>query len=146
MEILIGAAVIIILLALLGVDIWYILLGIIALVALAALFVTAMFSVSMVWLLRSERCSGEFLKFSEGKRFEYAVYRIDGGEYGNIFPAEMVLREKLYKPETPVKLRLYRKKSVFDRNAALTTAIGLPVSLLITAAFGGGLMLLLGIV
>ncbi len=146
MEILIGAVVIIILLALLGVDIWYILLGVIALVALAALFVTVMFAVSMVWLLRAERCNGEFLKFSAEKRFEYAVYLIDGMEYGNIFPAEMVLREKLYKPESPVKLRLYRKKSVFDRNAVLTTAIGLPVSLLITAAFGGGLLFLLGII
>lgn len=146
MEILIGAAVIIILLALLGVDIWFILLGIIALVALAALFVTAMFSVSMVWLLRSERCSGEFLKFSEGKRFEYAVYRIEGGEYGNIFPAEMVMRERLYKPGEPVKLRLTKKGSVFDRNAFLTTVIGLPVSLLITAVFGGGLAFLLGLI
>ena len=144
MEILLGAVIIIILLALVGVDIWYILLGVIALVALAALFTAGLFAVGTVMLLRAKRCFGEFLRFDEGKRFEYAVYSIDGGEYGNIFPAEMVLREKLYKPETPVKLRLYRKKSVFDRNAALTTAIGLPVSLLITAAFGGGLMLLLG--
>ena len=45
MEILLGAVIIIILLALVGVDIWYILLGVIALVALAALFTAGLFAV-----------------------------------------------------------------------------------------------------
>ena len=146
MEILLGAVIIIILLALVGVDIWYILLGVIAIVALAALFTAGLFAVGTVMLLRAKRCFGEFLRFDEGKRFEYAVYSIDGVEYGNIFPAEMVMRKRLYKPGEPVKLRLTKKGSVFDRNAFLTTVIGLPVSLLITAVFGGGLAFLLGLI
>ncbi|MGN1339721.1 MAG: hypothetical protein ACI4WS_05475 [Oscillospiraceae bacterium] len=145
MEILLGAVMIIILLALVGVDIWYILLGVIALIALAALFTAVLFAVGAVMLLRGRRCSGMFLRFDEGKRFEYAVYSIDGGEYGNIFPAEMVMRERLYKPDVPVKLHLTKKGHVFDRNAFLTTVIGLPVSMLITAVFAGGFAMLLGL-
>ena len=145
MEILLGAVVIIILLALLGVDIWYILLGVIALITLAALFTAGLFTVGTVMLLRSQRCSGEFLRLDEGKRFEYAVYSINGGEYGNIFPAEMVLRERLYKPEIQVKLYLTKRGSVFDRNAFLTTVIGLPVSLLITFLFAWALGFLTGL-
>ena len=144
MEILLGAVVIIILLGLLGVDIWYILLGVIALVTLAALFTAVLFAAGAVMLLRSRRCSGVFLRLEEGKRFEHAVYSIDGGEYGNIFPAEMVMRERLYKPGVPVKLRLTSKGHVFDRNAFLTTVIGLPVSLLVTLAFAGILLVLFG--
>lgn len=145
MEVIIGAVIIIFLLVLLGVDIWYILLGIIALIALAALFTAVLFAVCVVWLLRSRRHSGEFLRFEEGKRFEYAVYRIDGAEYGNIFPAEMILRERLYKPETPVTLRLSGSR-VFDRNAFLTIVIGFPLSLLIFLAFVWVLLLLLGMI
>lgn len=147
MEILVGAVIIIILLALLGVDLWYIFLGIIALVALAGLFVTVFFAVSTVWLLRSERRSGVFVRFSEGKRFDSAVYEIDGAEYGNIFPAEFVLRDRLYKPDETVSVRLSKsRRVVFDKNAVITTAVGLPMSIIITAAFGGGLLFLLGVI
>lgn len=146
MEVLLGAVVIIFLLALVGVDIWYILIGVIALIALAALFTAWMFAVGVVMLLRAKRCEGEFLRFDEGKRFEYAVYFIDGGEYGNIFPAEMVWRKRLYKTGVSVKLRLTKKGSVFDRNALLTTVIGFPMSLLITLAFGGAFLVVLGLI
>ncbi len=145
MEILIGAAVIIILLILMGVDIWYILVGGAALVALAAVFTSAFFTVCVVMLIRSKKCAGVFVEFGEGKRFDAAVYRIDDRDYRCIFPAEMVLRDKLYRPGKPVKLRLTRGGRVFDRNALLTSAIGLPMSLVIADVFAGGLLMLLGL-
>lgn len=145
MEILIGAVMIVIILLLFGVDMWYFLVGGCILVALAAVFTTVFFAVCMVMLLRSEKCTGAFLKFGEGKRFEAAVYQIDDRECRCIFPAEMVLRDKIYKPGIPVKLRLTRAGRVFDRNATLTTAIGLPMSLVIADVFVGGALMLLGL-
>ena len=37
----------------------------------------------------------------------------------------------------------WRSHRVFDRNALITSLVGLPVSLLIAAGFGGGLLMLL---
>ena len=144
MEILVGAVIIIIILLLLGVDMWYFLVGGAALVALAAAFVAVFFSVCAVMLLRSKKCTGQFSKFIEGKRFEAAVYQIDEREYRCAFPAEFVMRDRIYKPGRPVKLRLTRGGRVFDRNAFLTVLVGLPVSIIAAFAFGGGMGMLLG--
>lgn len=146
MEILLGAAIIVILLLLLGVDMWYFLIGGIALVALAAVFTAVFFTVCAVMLIRSERHTGVFLKFGEGKRFEAAVYEVDGRECRCVFPAEMVLRDKIYKPGRPVELRLTRGGRVFDKNAFLSAVIGLPTSLVIAFAFSAGLLTLLGLI
>lgn len=95
-------------------------------------------------LLRSEKKSARFVRFESGQRFESAVYLIDGSEYGNVFPAEFVMRGKLYRSDREVTVRLARRSHrVFDRNALITSLVGLPVSLLIAAGFGGGLLMLL---
>ena len=55
-------------------------------------------------------------------------YETEKGELPNIFPAEFVMRDKIYKPEKTVRLRIDRRgKFVFDRNARLTILFGLPL-------------------
>lgn len=145
MEILVGIVMIVIILLLAGVDMWYFLVGGAVLVA-AALFTSAFFIVCTVMLLHSRRCAGVFLRFAEGKRFDAAEYLIDGEPHRNVFPAEFVMRERLYRPDKTVKLHLTRSGRVFDGNALVTTIIGLPLSLLTAAAFGAGALILTGII
>ena len=137
MEIIIGIIFVILILLLTGLDIGWIIIGI---AGLTAVF----FAVCWVMLLRSEKKSARFVRFESGQRFESAVYLIDGSEYGNVFPAEFVMRGKLYRSDREVTVRLARRSHrVFDRNALITSLVGLPVSLLIAAGFGGGLLMLL---
>ena len=143
MEIIVGAVLIILILMLAGLDIRYIIMGIACLVALGALLTASFFAVCWVMLIGSKKKTAQFVRFDRGKRFESAVYLIDGVEYSNIFPAEFIMREKLYHPGRDVSVRLSRNSRVFDKNALMTSAVGLPVSLLIAAAFGGGLLIIL---
>lgn len=144
MEIIIGIVFVILILLLTGLDIGWIIIGIAGLTALAALFTAVFFAVCWVMLLRSEKKSARFVRFESGQRFESAVYLIDGSEYGNVFPAEFVMRGKLYRSDREVTVRLARRsRRVFDRNALITSLVGLPVSLLTAAGFGGGLLMLL---
>ncbi len=140
MGIIIGLVLVVVILLLAGVSLSYIIIGIAGLVALAALFTLVFFAVCWAGLLCSVRKKAHFTRFERGNRFEAAVYSIDGEEYCNVFPAEFVFREKLYKPEREIVVRVTRlgrgKRCVFDRNAFITSIVGLPVSLLIFAAFG----------
>lgn len=145
MEILIGVVLVAVILLLVGVDMWYFLVGGAALVALAAVFTGVFFCVCGVMLLRSRRCTGEFSRFAEGKRFEAAEYLVGARLHRNVFPAEFVLRERLYRPGKPVKLFLTRSGSVFDRNALITTLVGIPLSIGTALAFGGAFFLLVGV-
>ena len=99
MEIIIGIVFVILILLLTGLDIGWIIMGIAGLTALAALFTAVFFAVCWVMLLRSEKKSARFVRFESGQRFESAVYLIDGSEYGNVFPAEFVMRGKLYRSD-----------------------------------------------
>ena len=71
----------------------------------------------------------------EGSAFERAVYNIDGESCSNAYPCEAVMRKKLYREDKEVQVRYYaRKKCVYDRNAVITTIIGLIFGLLVTGA------------
>ncbi len=142
MEILVGIVMIVIILLLSGVDMWYFLVGGTGLVALAAVFTSVFFAVCAIMLFRSRKCTGVFLRFVQGKRFDAAEYLVDGEPHRNIFPAEFILRERIYRTDRQVKLRLTRAGKIFDRNAFITTLLGLPLSLAVTAAFGGLFLML----
>lgn len=144
MEILIGGVLVILVLALAGVDIWYIMLGFMVMIATAAGIVAGFFLVCAVILLGSAGKTGRFARFQAGRRFDAAVYLVDGREFRNVFPAEFVLREKLYREDTDVRLRIIRGGRAFDRNAFITVVLGLPVSIAIAGAFGWGAVMLLG--
>ncbi len=146
-EILVGVVLVGLILLLAGVDIWYLLMGVLGLVTLAALLTVGFFTVSMFMLISSRRCSGVLTQFVEGKRFGVAEYLIDGELHNNIFPAEAEgpLRSHMYHPGKPVKLFLARNGRTFDKNALLTTCVGLPVSIAVSVAFGFCFFVLAGI-
>lgn len=127
MEIIVGIVIIVILLLCLGADIGFIaMLGLGVLVfLLAALF--GLFLVMFVAVLASERVTGEFVEVrTREDGFAQACYEVDGEEFLNLFPCEVVLRDKLYKKGKPVKLRLLRKKRLlFDGNAQSVIIVGL---------------------
>ncbi|MGN1422706.1 MAG: hypothetical protein ACI4XA_04970 [Oscillospiraceae bacterium] len=134
MEFFVGAAVIIMLLLLAGVELWFIFLGIILLAAAAGVFTAGFFAVCAVMLIRANRCIGSFVRFEKNGRFDAAVYSVNGKEYKNVFPAEVVMRGKLYSEGKPAKLYITKGGRCFDKNAFVTTAAGLPTSLVVTAA------------
>lgn len=144
-EVIVGIVLVALILLLAGVDLWYLLLGGIALVALAAAFTAVFFLVCVGMLLRSQRRMGEFTGFSEGGRFDCAEYTIGAEAHRNVFPAEFILRDRLYRPGKPVRLFLTRSGRVFDRNAYITTLLGTPLSIAAAAAFTRGFLLLAGI-
>ena len=47
------------------------------------------------------------------------------------------MRDRIYKPDRTVKLRLARDGRVFDMNAAATVFLGIPLSVAAAAAFTG---------
>lgn len=63
---------------------------------------------------------------SENKgKFDRACYLIDGREFPNAFPCEIVLKDKLYIPDKSVTVWLCEKKGfVFDRNAFAAVITG----------------------
>ena len=144
-EVIVGIGLVARILLLAGVDLWYLLLGGIALVALAAAFTALFFLVCVGMLLRSQRRMGEFTGFSEGGRFDCAEYTIGAEAHRNVFPAEFILRDRLYRPGKPVRLFLTRSGRVFDRNAYITTLLGTPLSIAAVAVFTRGFLLLAGI-
>lgn len=131
MEFLVGAVIIIILLLCLGADWGMIAMGIIGLIGLAVVLLAVFFLMCAAALLGAERVTAVFTELrGENRRFDAAYYLIDGREYPNLFPGEFVMRDKFYRKDKPVKVRLLRRAGVvFDKNAAWTIMVGLAVSL-----------------
>ena len=144
MEIIIGAALIIMLLLFAGVDIWFIFVGFMFLVAAAAVFTSGFFAVCAVMLILSERRTAVFARFEKNGRFDAAVYSADGREYTNVFPAEFILRDKLYSADKTVTIRTTKRGRAFDKNALMSTAAGLPLSIITAVIFGGGALFFIG--
>lgn len=83
------------------------------------------FAVCLVMLALSRRRSAVFVRLDENRRFPCAVYRINGADVVNMFPCEMVMRDKLYVPEKEIKVLYCRlNRSAIDRNALLTIIFG----------------------
>lgn len=144
MEIIIGAALIILLLLFAGVDLWFIFIGFMFIVAAAAVFTAGFFAVCAVMILRSERRTAVFSRFEKSGRFDAAVYSSGGKEYTNYFPAEFILRGRLYNPEKTVNIRATKRGRAFDKNAVMSTAAGLPLSIITAFIFGGGALFFMG--
>ena len=137
MELLIGAAVVLLLLFCLGVSGGFISILIGVVIGMGVLFMLGLFVFSAVRLIRSEKRTARFEKIEkpEGAAFERAVYNVDGESCPNVYPCEAVMRNKLYREDKEVQVRYYaKKKCVYDRNAVITTVIGLIFSLVVTGA------------
>lgn len=127
MEFLAGAAVIIVLLYILGFGLNLIASGI----GVCLLFVTAacelFFLFSLVRLLLSKKVRGTFTRIDKKEkwRFDTAFYDVGGREISNIFPCEMTMRDRFYKKDKEISLRLgIGGKCVYDLNAALCIIFG----------------------
>ena len=83
------------------------------------------FLLCLVLLIMSRKKTAVFVSFDEERRFPVAVYRIDGEDVPNMFPCEMIMRDKLYVPEKEIKI-LYCKprRAAIDKNALLTMIAG----------------------
>ncbi|MBQ9482882.1 MAG: hypothetical protein IJU82_01710 [Ruminiclostridium sp.] len=134
MEFVLGFSIIIILLLILGFGVDVIIIGIIALIGLAAAATEIVFLFFAVRLLFSKRAEAEFSRIGRTKksRYDVAFYNVGDEELPNVFPAEMVMKKRLYKSGKTVKLRVdVKKKFVYDRNARLTILFGVPLCTLL---------------
>lgn len=97
------------------------LLVIAALTALIGVF----FLFSLAVLIFSKKKRGVFSKINDEGRFPCAVYEIDGEEFQNVFPCEMIMRDRLYVPEKTVTLYSIKlRRAVIDKNAFITIIAG----------------------
>lgn len=140
MELILGLAVIIILLLILGVGLDVIIFGFAGLLCLASLFSELLFIYFAVRLLFSKRMTAVFTRIGRTKKGKYdtAFYMTDEGELPNVFPAEVVMKDRLYDVHKTLKLRIDAgKKFVYDRNARLTILLGVPLCTLLCLALLG---------
>ncbi len=131
------AVVVLVILAVLGVILGVSLTSVAAVLMvlmIAALVLMLIFFLYMsVILLRSERAEGELDGFEKPEHgYETAFYLCEGSErLPNIFPAENVMREFIYR-KGRTKLRLFRGKRrsyVIDRHSMAIIIFGLILTL-----------------
>ena len=132
MEIIIGIAVIFVLLLCLGVSISF--LATLALVIIGVMIVGmgAIFTYATFFLLMGKKAKGRYVRYesSEKSRIPCAVYEIDGTEYRNLLPLEVLFRNRIYNSEREVPLILNKKKKCcFDNNAKICCILGIAVSI-----------------
>ncbi len=130
MEFLIGLLIIIVLLLILGVDVFLIIRGILWLMEIALLGMTLFFILSVVLLLLGRWQDAEFLRVEKEKSWGHAVYRVGGEEQKNLYPAEGILQKYIYR-KTSARVRFWQHGKycvLFDRYSILIAALGLPLS------------------
>lgn len=125
MEFLIGYALIALIMLCMGFQLVQI--GILTLILLGVLVVLigVFFAVCVVFLAMSRRKKAVFIEFDEDRKFPVAVYKIDCEDVPNMFPCEMIMRDKLYVPGKEIRV-LYCKprRAAIDSNALITMIAG----------------------
>lgn len=131
MEALIILVIIIALLVIAGISAEVIMLGIMCLMALGMLLLFVFFAFCIIRLIKCEKTYGRLAKVEKHPKFGYSTphYEISGDVYENVFPCEVVMKNRLYAEGRICKLRLDRKRGkVFDGNAAISSVAGLFLS------------------
>ena len=125
MEFLVAVVMIIILLVLLGFGLGQIATLFMAVLGVVIVLTGLFFAICLAVAISSKRVRAEFSEFDENTKFPCAVYEISGEKHRNLFPAEMVMKNKIYVPGKPVNVLLCRiRKSVIDKNALITIIVG----------------------
>ena len=149
MEFLLGYALIAVIMLFMGFSIVHIAIMTLIIIGVVIVLIGAFFAVCLVFLAMSKRKTAVFTSFDEEPRFPVAVYKIDGEDVPNMFPREMIMRDKLYVPDKEIKV-LYCKprRSVIDKNALVTMIAGSAVfipaaafSLIMMIAFFKGIVI-----
>ncbi len=138
MEFLIGLLVILVLLLILGVDVFLIVQGILWLMELILAAMTLFFIVSIVFLLLGKWQDAEFQRVEKEGKFGHAVYSLSGTEQKNLYPAELILSKWIYRRKA-VRVRTWergKRHILFDRYSILIAALGLPLSAAGTVLLG----------
>lgn len=125
MEFLIVYAMIALFMLLMGFELMHIGIMTLMIIGVGIVLIGAFFAVCLVFLMMSGRRTAVFVTVDEEQRFPVAIYRIDGEEVPNMFPCEMIMRDKLYVPDKEIKI-LYCKprRSAIDKNALITIIAG----------------------
>ena len=134
MEIVVIAAVVIVIAVMLGVNVGLIMLVMLWMMAAVTGLMALFFVYSFIRLLGTKPCEGRVVGLREHEKFKYpwAWYEIDGREYRNIFPGEVIWRRRLYTEGKVFKLRFDKKRGVvFDMNALICVLAGLVLSALL---------------
>lgn len=135
MEYLIVIALLAVILLCVGFSISDILVMLAVLLCAVVVLVGAFFVFSLVVLLSSVKVNASFVKMNDEGRYPCAVYKVENIELKNLFPCEMVMRDKLYVPDREVKIRKCRiLKAVLDKNAVITIVFGSIVFIPLSAA------------
>lgn len=145
-EILITIGIVLFLLFIAGATLDFFTAAVILLIAAALALTAVFFIVFTVFLIGSKAHTAYFTRFCAKNKssFESAVYSIDGTEYFNAFPKEVVLAKRLYKADKPVRVWLAKnKKFVLDKNAVTTIIAGDIAVIAMTALFAPAVINLL---
>ncbi len=148
MEILIAAVIIVVLLLILGVSPAVIIAGVLCLIELLLVAMTLFFVVTLILLLISRPVRAKFLRILVHEVVgTYAIYEIDGEEYKNTFPAEIMFVNKIYKEGKTYPARMRKGKKgymLYDWYSYIVIGIGLPVSAVLAGGLGWFLLIMLG--
>ena len=130
MEALIVIVVIAVGLVLLGVSLAAIAKGLLIIAAVVLSAMLVFFAVMCVFLLLSKPASGEFDGFESGgeeQRFETAYYKVGEQRLKNIFPAENILRKRIYSSGAQKlrRIKLGENHFAIDRHSMVIILLGL---------------------
>lgn len=149
MEVLVILAIVIVLLLILGVSPEALMLGSMVLMGLLMLTLFVFFIYCSFRLLRSKRCTGKLSRVEKHPKYGYGTpyYTVEGEEYANVFPCEVVMKKQLYSEGRECRVFLDRRRGrVFDGNATASVIGGAILSggsfvmlLLLTANMFGGI-------
>lgn len=131
MELLIAGIILLVLLFILGVSTDILIAGILCVLEIILLLMTAFFILSLCLLLTAKPKKAEFVRIEKSESHgSHAVYRIDGTEYRNLYPADTFMKGLLYRRRIAAVRLWKRGKHAFtlDRYSAAVTALGLPLS------------------
>jgi hypothetical protein len=118
MELILGAIVIIVLLLILGVPWILIVEVIIGLMVLLLIVMFVFFVVTLILVALSRPVKGKFLRiFKHEVVGTYAIYEIDGEEYKNTFPAEIMFVDRIYHEGQIYPLRFHKSKKGYMSSA-----------------------------
>lgn len=140
MEFIIGTVIIVVLLLILGVPPVMIGAGIVILLEFLTILMALFFIVMLILLLISKPVKVKFLRiYIHEVVGTYAIYEMDGKEYKNTFPAEIMFVDKIYKKDKiyPARFRQGKKGyMLYDWYSYIVIGVGLPLSLALAGGLG----------
>ena len=131
MEALIVLVIITVLLLILGVSAEVLIIGFLGLLGLMMGALFLFFAYCIIRMTQSRKCIGKVEKVDINPKYGFStpVYEIDGENYENVFPCEVIMKKQLYYEGRECKLLLDKKRSkVFDGNARISSIVGILLS------------------